>query len=360
MNDRPDTPPSLSADDPRISEWLDGRLPAAEATAIERAVRASPALTALAADLRAMKDAARVVAAVAPPADFADRVLATIASGGGQADPDRAVADEWQAIEAARLAEERAEAAADIAEAAHEPSPRRHWPWLALVGALAAGLLVTLILNRPLDEQREVALAEPKAAARLREPSRADLPGKEQVAARGRGLSPVPAAGAAPAALADGQPPADGVATLAARPETERLLVAQDEAAPMKDAEARVPMPEEPAPIEVVVWGAEGRAALNRRIEALGLVARPTQALGRQAARKTDPAADVLELVGRPEAIATLLAEVAGWEQSERAADKPGLDGIAAGKRVDAPAGEGRTVIRIIEEKRPPQAPAKP
>ncbi|MFM8414257.1 MAG: hypothetical protein ACKOCX_05990 [Planctomycetota bacterium] len=64
-------------------------------------------------------------------------------------DPDRAVDEEWQAIEAARIAEERAEAAADLVEGAQEPVSRRRWPWLALAGALAAGLVVTRILNRP-------------------------------------------------------------------------------------------------------------------------------------------------------------------------------------------------------------------
>lgn len=71
------------------------------------------------------------------------------AAGPRASDPDRAVDEEWRAIEAARIAEERAEAAADLVEAAREPAARRRWPWLAIVFALAAGLLMTLVLNRP-------------------------------------------------------------------------------------------------------------------------------------------------------------------------------------------------------------------
>jgi anti-sigma factor RsiW len=81
----PHARPPLAADDPRISEWIDGRLSAAEAADLERAVRESPALTRLVADLRALKEAARLVPVVTPPEGFADRVLGAVVSGGGAA-----------------------------------------------------------------------------------------------------------------------------------------------------------------------------------------------------------------------------------------------------------------------------------
>ena len=43
--------PPLSADDPRLGEWLDGRLPEAEAAQVARLVAASAELTRLVADL---------------------------------------------------------------------------------------------------------------------------------------------------------------------------------------------------------------------------------------------------------------------------------------------------------------------
>jgi hypothetical protein len=155
----------LEPDDPRISEWIDGRLPAAEAAAIERAVRATPRLAALVADLRAIKAASRDAAHLAPPAGFADRVMAAVTAAApavdhpaGDPSGDEAVDQEWEAVEAERIAAERAEAAVDLAEAARAHRPRP-WPWMALVGALAAGVLVTVVLNLPGDGRRDVALA---------------------------------------------------------------------------------------------------------------------------------------------------------------------------------------------------------
>jgi ElaB/YqjD/DUF883 family membrane-anchored ribosome-binding protein len=166
----PTNRPLLDADDPRVSEWIDGRLAAAEAAEVEQAVRESPALTRLVADLRAVKEAARLVPVVSPPEGFVDRVLGAVVSGGGaaahatDAESDRVVEQEWRAVEAERIAEERAEAEADVAQVVspvRQPvggaDSRGEWPWLSVGAALAAGLLVTVVLNRRDDTPREIA-----------------------------------------------------------------------------------------------------------------------------------------------------------------------------------------------------------
>jgi hypothetical protein len=158
---KPDhTEPSLAADDPRLSEWLDGRLPAAEAAEIARAVAASPQLSRLVADLRGIKKSLASLPASPPPAAFVGAVMAALdATAIGGAD-DAAVEAEWRKIERQRLEEEIAEARDDAAEPVDEPM-RHRWPWLALAGALAAGVLVAVVINRaPLPGDREVALAQ--------------------------------------------------------------------------------------------------------------------------------------------------------------------------------------------------------
>lgn len=384
MNDRTDQPPALAADDPRISEWLDGRLSPAEAAAIEREVGRSPTLSALVADLRAIKDAARGVGAAVPPADFTDRVLAAIATGGGQPETDRVVADEWQAIETARIAEERAEAVADREDAAHEPAPGQRWPWLALAGALAAGLLVTVVLNRPRDGERDVALAQRQLPAQRLEPGRSarreGAADALQPATRERTLAP-PApvvaardeafsAAAAPVAGAPAEPLAEAEAA-ATRGDGEQPLgeprakrMATDAQALETDVVAGPSAAAGPSPIEVVVWGGEGRAALMRQIEALGLVARPAKAADRAASRQADAVAeeDLLEIVGSPEAIASLLAEVAGWEEADREAESEKARGGAGAvsDREKVPGDGGRVVIRIVEARRPAEGEVEP
>ncbi len=47
----------IGFDDPRISEWIDGRLSGGEAEFVARAVAASPELTRFVADLRLLKTA---------------------------------------------------------------------------------------------------------------------------------------------------------------------------------------------------------------------------------------------------------------------------------------------------------------
>ena len=158
---KPDhTETSLAADDPRLSEWLDGRLPEAEAAEIARAVVASPELSRLVADLRGIKKSLASLPASPPPAAFVGAVMSALdATAIGGAD-DAAVEAEWRKIERQRLEEEIAEARDDAAEPVDEPM-RHRWPWLALVAALAAGVLVAVVINRaPLPGDREVALAQ--------------------------------------------------------------------------------------------------------------------------------------------------------------------------------------------------------
>lgn len=151
--DRP--PPGLGPDDPLLSEWLDGRLDAAAAAEVQRAVRASPELTLLVEELRGLKAVLADQQTSAPPAGFVGRVMEAVAATGAETD-DPAVEEEWRRLEEQRLAEERAEACEDAAEPARPPLPR--WGWLAIAGALAAGLLVAALVNVPRDAGREVAV----------------------------------------------------------------------------------------------------------------------------------------------------------------------------------------------------------
>lgn len=336
-------PTPLEPDDPRISEWIDGRLSPVEAAAIERAVRESPALATLVADLRAIKEAARLVASAATPAGgFTDRVMARIAKQAtADAETDPAVDAEWEAIEAERIAAERAEAAADLAEAAREP--QRHWPWLALLGALAAGLLMTVVLNLPRDGGREVALAPapesrtspPPAGLVESEESAADrLAATAEVAALDAELAPaLRSLGAASPALAMPAAPAAAEAS-----EQER-----------GDADVAA----------VTVRGPAGRAAFERQAAALGLAvaAADSDALfgsagglqGEFAARRAgQPLSDVIVISGSADAIERLLAET---DSRPQAAAK---SGIADRQRAAAVA---RVVVRLIELPEPGAEP---
>lgn len=158
MSPDPHDPRPLAPDDPRLSEWLDGRLNAVEAAEIERLVAASPELTKLVADLRGMRGALGAVPVTPPPAGFVRDVLAAIDAAGDEAADEAEVEEEWRRIERQRLDGEIAEAEDDAAEPAPEPM-RQRWPWLALAGALAAGVIVAVVINRqPLPGDREVAL----------------------------------------------------------------------------------------------------------------------------------------------------------------------------------------------------------
>jgi hypothetical protein len=164
-DDRRPDPQGIDLHDPRLSEWIDGRLPAAEATEMERIVRASPELTQLVADLRILKTGMAGMTASPAPAGFVRDVLAAVdAAVAGRGSDEAAEVDdveveaEWRKLERERIEEEIAEAREDAEASRREPIASR-WPWLALVGALAAGVLVAIVINRPAaDGDREVAL----------------------------------------------------------------------------------------------------------------------------------------------------------------------------------------------------------
>lgn len=169
MNDETDAP-DLRDDDPRLSEWIDGRLPAAEAEAVARRVAASPELTRVAADLRRLKALLAASPAAPVPAGFVADVLAALdapprlapgTTAGAVAGP---VDAEWERIELERIAGEIAEAREDEAVAETTAEPRQRWPWMTMAAALAAGVLVAAFINMPpldsvlVDKNRDVAL----------------------------------------------------------------------------------------------------------------------------------------------------------------------------------------------------------
>ena len=98
MNHDRHDPPPIAADDPRLSEWLDGRLSAAEAAEVARLVAASPELARLVEDLRGMRAALGAVPATPPPAGFVRDVLAAIDAAGGDAAGEAEVEAEWRRI----------------------------------------------------------------------------------------------------------------------------------------------------------------------------------------------------------------------------------------------------------------------
>ena len=177
------TPTStITPDDPRLSEWIDGRLAATEAAEVERAVHAAPDLMQIVDDLRANRSALGQLESQEPAAGFAESLLHSLGAVGntgpraaghaGNPEVDPEVKAEWQRIETQRIAEEQAEAKEDsqAPRVAGRPRwPLRAWQTAAMAGALAAGVLVTLVLNRPRVEQegRETAMVSaPRMAAR--------------------------------------------------------------------------------------------------------------------------------------------------------------------------------------------------
>ena len=173
MNDEPDGR-TIRADDPRLSEWIDGRLPAAEAAAVARSVAESPELARVVADLRRLKALLAAAPARPAPAGFVADVLTALdapprlapgtAAGSGGGPADSRIDAEWERIELERLADEIAEAREDAAVAETTTEPRRPWPWMTMLAALAAGLLVASFVNMPplhsvlVEKDRDVAL----------------------------------------------------------------------------------------------------------------------------------------------------------------------------------------------------------
>lgn len=251
-----DQSPTLTCDDPRISEWIDGRLAGCEAEAVARAVAASAELSRFVAELRALKDAAARLP-IAPPAHgFVQRVMdaiGTTAVGGGD---DAAVEAEWRKLEAERIEEEREEAFDDVAEALPATPPRR-WPWVALATSLAAGVLVAAFLNTALVRRhdREVALEAPAVSVESAKPAEVAAPAESVTLAE----SATPAAVVADAVPASPVPLADDAMPAAARG---RSLAAP---APRHSAERA---------IAIVIDGDRGRAALMRLLEEHGITRR--------------------------------------------------------------------------------------
>ena len=163
----------LRADDPQLSEWIDGRLPAAEAAAVARSVAASPELTRVVADMRRLKAVLAAAPARPTPTGFVADVLAALdapprlapGTAGGRTGraADARVDAEWERIELERIAGEIAEAREDAAVAETTAEPHAHWPWTTMLAALAAGVLVAAFVNMPalhsvlVETDREVA-----------------------------------------------------------------------------------------------------------------------------------------------------------------------------------------------------------
>lgn len=290
---------SMGPDDPRLSEWIDGRLDPAAAADVQRAVRASPELSLLVEELRSLKAALAGHETAPPAAGFVRNVMAALADAGGSGSAaDPAVEAEWRRLEEERIAEERAEASEDAVEPPRPPVPR--WEWLAMAGALAAGLLVAVLVNLPRDAGREVAMTAddpmptPLAAAPFRD-DEADLREDD----------------VAPAAAA---PPADLLASRAAAPREAQsapadALVRDEVSAPNArgDDDARGNAEKQAASVRAlaearpqVEAAATGKGQAEGRQEAVFKAAAPAAA-GRGAgagAGNASPSATLAEAVG--------------------------------------------------------------
>lgn len=254
-----DNPPPLACDDPRISEWLDGRLSGGDADDVARAVAASPELARFVEELRAVKAAAAGLETTPPPADFVRSVMAAVAGDRPAAADEAAVDVEWRRLEAERIAEERAEAREDVVEA--EP-PRRRWTWLAMAASLAAGVLVAVGLNGLVapPAHREVAQTpapeQPPAAAPTADSMAVHRPEEQTVGAE-----------AAREELAENR---------ASRDQHEKVAATRGAGGSLAAVAAAVEPPTEE--IEIVVEGAAGREELARLLVETGLERKDAEA----------------------------------------------------------------------------------
>jgi len=302
--------PPLDALDPRISEWLDGRLPAAAAAAVERAVGESPELMAVVADLKKIRAGLKSLPAPALPADFGDRVIDCVRAAG------RPAADARPAGAVARS------------------RSRQRLPWAVLATALAAGLLVAVVLNLSEPAFRQVAMA-PTADDDLD----VWLP-PEQEAAR-RGLPP-PAPEAAAAA------DMDATATMLSEP--------NEFAVEFAAGSTRALLPAVPAGLVVIaIDGPAERLAIERLVTASGL----------EVAR----ADERIELTGRAAAIDAFLArlEQDGWVAAAPEARRQAAGELATRNRGrlsqrDASQPPGTTdrrqlILRLVDRRPPPAEP---
>jgi hypothetical protein len=350
--------PPLDAADPRISEWLDGRLPAAEAAAVERAVGESPELSAVVADLKKIRAGLRSQPATAVPARFSDRVMDGVRAGGRPALP------------AAHVPAASESAAGDAARS----RPRQRFPWAVLATALAAGLLVAVVLNLSEPADRQVAMAPAD-----NEDLDVWLPTERESARAG---PPSPAAPPLAAAARDGADKvaleADGIAanglrnrtsefgeefeagnaveagsdrTISAAPAEAMAKAAADSS---EGAVRRIQLPPVPAGLVVIaIDGPEERLAIERLVAASGL--------------DVASVAGRIELTGQAAVIDAFLArlEQDGWVAGPRAARGRAAGESAAGDlaarklaRDEARADDRRQLIlRLVDRRPPPQPP---
>ena len=307
---RPDGSPNLplSADDPRISEWLDGRLAPAAAVEVARAVRDSPELTRLVNDLRVIRVAVRGTPVATPPAGFPDRVMASL----GQR--------------------------AEIRPDGRPPKPGAWLAWPALAGALAAGLVVAILLSLPGRDGREVALGPVDREAALG-PANRDAAGDTWLPADKLAATDRAAAAAEPTALADTLEAGEraGARALTASPPPAAALRKSDAAT--AEAESVIePRQAMAGVLAIQVRTAAIRQALDRLVAASGLE------VNRDGQR--------LELIGTVGAIDMFLGELerAGMMTASR----------RRGAREALPNDErARLVLRIVEPKGQP-GPAEP
>ena len=336
--ERPDPHP-LAPDDPRLSEWLDGRLTAAEAAEVERLVAASPELTRLVADLRGMRGALGAVPVTPPPTGFVRDVLAAIDAAGEEAADGAEVEEEWRRIERQRLEGEIAEAEDDAAEPPAEPM-RQRWPWLALAGALAAGVLVAVVINRPGGlGDREVALVD-EVPVRKRSP--ADRPAESAGAEKPKAefadtwLEEDADATAADARALAGAPASDKAAENAEALADRAPLPAAVPAAPGVEAAKAAVAAAEPRVRSVTyrIRTAADRRRLDELLAASDGVQRQAAAEAKSdgaaeaesLAREGGPAAERIVLSGPAATLASLAAALEAVPDVSRGGGKGGVD----------------------------------
>jgi hypothetical protein len=391
----PDSPSPITPADPRISEWIDGRLDDRAAAEVEREVRASVDLARVADDLRALKAALGRIDDGPAPAGFVRGVMDAITIPPGT--DDAPIAAEWRRLEAERIAEEREEAHEDEVVAAPHQT-RSRWPWLALAGALAAGVLVAVVLDFPRTD-REVAMAPAPAGDAWAIPrSRAPADAPQERAGRDFAeevLADKPASPAVP----------EPAPAAAAPPAAAKALAGKEApAARLKEADKLAPADEE---IEIVVNASQGKGAVEQLLAASGIVvghaaggrgdvgrlgaaaagaadrdatlfdergqdrASPSaEASSRDAERRSaaaEPAGERIEVVASPAAIDAFLAAVEARAEGRepvrlrsRRALGQAREAAAGEKKQERQEASRRFVIRVVIEEQAESAPPAP
>lgn len=312
-----DAPLQLASDDPRISEWIDGRLAGHEAEAVARAVAASAELTRFVAELRAVKEAVAGVPAAQPPRDFVRSVMDAIGTAAVDGGEDAVVEAEWRKLEAERIEEERDEARDDAVETTKAPTAPR-WPWAALALSLAAGVFVAAFLNTAIVRRREVAMETPPPAPLARAMRPAASPPAERLSKQDL-------------------PQADG---------------------PMALAQAPAPVHRE---IAIVIDGPRGRETLSRLLAEAGITGQSTddETSGGEGVRDAGAtlADNRLEMTAPATAIDAFLAAI-DRATGEGVSLERAETGEAELRTADATDAVMHLVVRIIETAEPAPAAA--